>query len=198
MPARPRGATLDQRRQGEVPAWDNRRGRSSNLGRLGLLRSRLFPDERLEVRPDDVLHQRLVREALLGIGGDDLSPEELPVLSEARPVTIPWDWVKAPRPLWGQSHKPHPSRCSTAVPLCPGCPALSFSGSLYDRSRPASRPAHVPGRRVSDGQRGSHRRGRGGVAGFRQAPRSRWSRLLTELTQTCQRSPLDIVWESPE
>ena len=43
-----------------------------------------------EVRLVDVLYQRLVAESLLAIGGDELTPEELRVLSAARPGTLPW------------------------------------------------------------------------------------------------------------
>src|SRR6266508_1727340 len=45
--------------------------------RLGLLRSCTLPNGRTRVLLDDVLRRRAEDEALLAIGGDDLTPEEL-------------------------------------------------------------------------------------------------------------------------
>ena len=59
--------------------------------RLGLLRSRMQPDGRLEVLLDDVLYRREENQGLLAIGGDDLTPEELRILTEERPGRNPWD-----------------------------------------------------------------------------------------------------------
>ncbi len=59
--------------------------------RLGLLRSRTLPNGRVQVLLDDVLRRRAEREALLAIGGDDLTPDELHALKAARPGTNPWE-----------------------------------------------------------------------------------------------------------
>ena len=63
--------------------------------RLGLLRSRQLPHGRIQVHLDDVLRQRAETEALLAIGGDELSPEELRILKEERPGTNPWEREQA-------------------------------------------------------------------------------------------------------
>jgi hypothetical protein len=60
------------------------------LARMGLLRSRATGDGQLEVRLDDVLHRRLEAEALLGFGGEELTPEDLEIMHETRPGTLPW------------------------------------------------------------------------------------------------------------
>ena len=62
---------------------------------LGLLRSRTLPDGRLQVRLDDVLYRRAEREALMAIGGEELSPEELRILKEGRPGKNPWEREQA-------------------------------------------------------------------------------------------------------
>jgi hypothetical protein len=59
--------------------------------KLGLLRGRPGPGDSVEVRLDDVLRERLVREGLLAIGGDEMTPEELRILTKGRPGTNPWD-----------------------------------------------------------------------------------------------------------
>jgi hypothetical protein len=58
--------------------------------RLGLLRSRTLPNGRVQVLLDDVLERRAETEDLTAIEGDELSPEELRTLREARPGTRPW------------------------------------------------------------------------------------------------------------
>ena len=68
-------------REDSVKAW----------ARMGLLRSRPIADGHIQVRLDDVLHERAAREALLGIGGEEMSPEELRILKEARPGKNPWE-----------------------------------------------------------------------------------------------------------
>lgn len=57
--------------------------------RLGLLRSCTLPNGRTRVLLDDVLRRRAEDEALLAIGGDDLTPEELKQLDGARPGVNP-------------------------------------------------------------------------------------------------------------
>lgn len=59
--------------------------------RLGLLRGRDLPDGCLEIRLSDVVSRRVENEALRGIGGEDLSPEELRVMKETRPGKNPWE-----------------------------------------------------------------------------------------------------------
>jgi hypothetical protein len=66
--------------------------------RLGLLRSRQLPNGRIQVLVDDVLRRRAEHEALLGIGGDELTPEELQSLNEERPGTNPWERAPADQP----------------------------------------------------------------------------------------------------
>ncbi len=61
------------------------------LARGGLLRSRIGDDGQLQVRLDDVLHDRLESEGLLAIGGDDMTEEELEELHQSRPGTLPWE-----------------------------------------------------------------------------------------------------------
>jgi hypothetical protein len=61
------------------------------LVRLGLLRSRSCGDGQLQVRLDDVLNRRWEAEDLLGIGGEELTPEELRIMKEERPGTNPWE-----------------------------------------------------------------------------------------------------------
>src|SRR3712207_2362192 len=53
--------------------------------RLELLRSRTLPDGRLEILLDDVLYRQRENEALLAIGGEDLTEEELRIMREERP-----------------------------------------------------------------------------------------------------------------
>jgi hypothetical protein len=57
------------------------------LAQAGLLRSRLSPEGRLEVGFVDLLHERLVREGLLAIGGDELTPDELQGFGTVQPVS---------------------------------------------------------------------------------------------------------------
>jgi hypothetical protein len=64
---------------------------SRALVRLGLLRSRSCGDGQLQVRLDDVLNRRWEAEDLLGIGGEELTPEELRIMKEERPGTNPWE-----------------------------------------------------------------------------------------------------------
>ena len=59
--------------------------------RLGLLRSRRLPNGRVQVLLDDVLHRRAEREGLMAIGGDELSPDQLRILTETRPGKNPWE-----------------------------------------------------------------------------------------------------------
>src|SRR5919197_5724951 len=66
--------------------------------RLGLLQSWTLPNGRMQVLLDDVLLRRAEREALMAIGGDELSPEELRILKEGRPGTNPWEREKAEQP----------------------------------------------------------------------------------------------------
>lgn len=63
--------------------------------RLGLLRSRTLPNGRIQVLLDDVLFRRAEREALMAIGGDELSAEELQILHDSRPGKNPWERVSA-------------------------------------------------------------------------------------------------------
>ncbi|MGI8552949.1 MAG: hypothetical protein ACR2PL_19510 [Dehalococcoidia bacterium] len=57
----------------------------------GWLHSRVLPDGRLQVLLDDVLRHRVEREGLMAIGGDEMSDEELRILTEGRPGKNPWD-----------------------------------------------------------------------------------------------------------
>lgn len=59
--------------------------------RLGLLHSRQLPHGRIQVSLDDVLRRRAENDALLAIGGEELSAEELGVLKQERPGTNPWE-----------------------------------------------------------------------------------------------------------
>jgi hypothetical protein len=61
------------------------------FARWGLLRSRTCGDDTLEVRLDDVLYRRLEAEGLLAFGGDELTPEELEMMHQATPGTLPWE-----------------------------------------------------------------------------------------------------------
>ena len=61
------------------------------LAQRGLLRSRKGTEGNLDVRLVDVLHERLVTESLLAIGGDELTEEELAIMNAARPGTNPWE-----------------------------------------------------------------------------------------------------------
>ena len=65
---------------------------------MGLLRSRTAADGRLEVMLEDVLHRRAEREGLMAIGGEDLTPDELRILSQERPGKNPWERDGADRP----------------------------------------------------------------------------------------------------
>ena len=58
--------------------------------RLGRFRSRRLPGGSLQVRREDILRGREIDDALAAFGGEDLSPEELRVLTESRPGTVPW------------------------------------------------------------------------------------------------------------
>jgi hypothetical protein len=64
---------------------------------LGFLRSRTLPNGRLQVRLDDVLKEREVREGLTAFGGEDLTDEELRILKESRPGTNPWECDRTPK-----------------------------------------------------------------------------------------------------
>jgi hypothetical protein len=66
--------------------------------RLGLLRSRTLPNGRTQVLLDDVLRRRAEDEALLAIGGEELTPEELRILNEERPGANPWESAAADPP----------------------------------------------------------------------------------------------------
>jgi hypothetical protein len=61
------------------------------LAQWGTLRSRSGGDGQFQVRLDDVLAERWKREDLLGIGGEELTPEELRIMKETRPGTNPWE-----------------------------------------------------------------------------------------------------------
>jgi hypothetical protein len=61
------------------------------LVRWGTLRSRSCSDGQIQVRLDDVLSERWLREDILGIGGEELTPEELRIMKETRPGTNPWE-----------------------------------------------------------------------------------------------------------
>jgi hypothetical protein len=56
---------------------------------IGWLRSRPNPSGGIEVRLDDVLDRRLVRESLLAIGGDDMTADELRILKGGHSHTRP-------------------------------------------------------------------------------------------------------------
>jgi hypothetical protein len=68
------------------------------LAQHGLLRGRTLPDGRLQVRLDDVFHERATREALLAFPGEELTPEELRIMREARPGKNPWERETEPTP----------------------------------------------------------------------------------------------------
>jgi hypothetical protein len=57
----------------------------------GLLRGRTEPDGSLVVRLDDVLYRRAENEGLAAFGGDEMTEEELRILTKARPGRNPWD-----------------------------------------------------------------------------------------------------------
>jgi hypothetical protein len=57
----------------------------------GLLRGRTEADGSISVRLDSVLYRRAESEGLLAIGGDEMTEEELRILTEARPGRNPWD-----------------------------------------------------------------------------------------------------------
>ena len=59
--------------------------------RLGLLRSRTLANGRTQVLVDDVLRRRAEHEALLAVGGEELTPEELQLLNIERPGANPWE-----------------------------------------------------------------------------------------------------------
>ena len=61
------------------------------LVKLGLLRGRTAPDGSLSIRLDDILYRRAEREGLMAFGGDEMTEEELRILSEARPGRNPWN-----------------------------------------------------------------------------------------------------------
>jgi hypothetical protein len=65
--------------------------------RLGLLRSRTLANGRTQVLVDDVLRRRAEHEALLAVGGEELTPEELRLLKAERPGTNPWERTEADR-----------------------------------------------------------------------------------------------------
>jgi hypothetical protein len=54
-----------------------------------------LPNGELQVLRDDVLYRKQEREALSAIGGEELTPEELESLHNARPGTLPWQQDKA-------------------------------------------------------------------------------------------------------
>jgi hypothetical protein len=57
----------------------------------GLLRGRTEPDGSLSVRLDDILYRRAESEGLMAFGGDEMTEEELRIMTEARPGRNPWD-----------------------------------------------------------------------------------------------------------
>lgn len=65
-------------------------GSIAYLARRGFLPSRHAPDGSLELPFASILYERIVREGLMAIGGDELTEEEKRILSESRPGTLPW------------------------------------------------------------------------------------------------------------
>jgi hypothetical protein len=63
----------------------------SGWARLGLLEHRAVPDGGIEVLLEDALRQRLERDELVGVGGEELSPNDLGLLREERPGGVPWE-----------------------------------------------------------------------------------------------------------
>jgi hypothetical protein len=57
----------------------------------GLLRGRTEHDGSLSVRLDDILYRRAESEGLMAIGGDEMTEEELRILTKGRPGRNPWD-----------------------------------------------------------------------------------------------------------
>lgn len=57
----------------------------------GWLRSRTLPHGLLEVRLDEIIYRRAEIEGLMGIGGEELTPEELKSMREATPGSYPWE-----------------------------------------------------------------------------------------------------------
>lgn len=59
--------------------------------KLGLLRGRTEPDGSLSIRLDDILYRRAESEGLMAFSGDEMTEEELRILTESRPGKNPWD-----------------------------------------------------------------------------------------------------------
>jgi hypothetical protein len=65
-------------------------GSIAYLAERGFLPSRRSPDGSLELSFASILYERMVREGLMAIGGEELTEEEKRILSESRPGTLPW------------------------------------------------------------------------------------------------------------
>jgi hypothetical protein len=61
----------------------------------GVLRSRTLPNGCLQVRLDDVLRERVLREDLMAMPGEELTPEELRIMKGTRPGKNPWEREQA-------------------------------------------------------------------------------------------------------
>ncbi len=59
--------------------------------KLGLLRGRMETDGTLSIRLDDILYRRAESEGLMAFGGEEMTEEELRILTEGRPGRNPWD-----------------------------------------------------------------------------------------------------------
>lgn len=59
--------------------------------KLGLLRGRTEPDGSLSIRLDDILYRRAESEGLMAFGGDEMTEEELRILTAGRHGRNPWD-----------------------------------------------------------------------------------------------------------
>jgi hypothetical protein len=79
------------------------------LARMGLLRSRSTDDGQFELRLDDVLHRRLEAEALLGFGGEEMTPEFVPAWSEWIIAetwrVLAWQWRVGIAPMGAGDHR---------------------------------------------------------------------------------------------
>lgn len=58
--------------------------------KIGLLRGRTEADGSLSIRLDDILYRRAESEGLMAFGGDEMTEEELRILSDSRRGTLPW------------------------------------------------------------------------------------------------------------
>jgi hypothetical protein len=65
-------------------------GSIAYLAKRGFLPSRRSDDGSLELSFASILYERMVREGLMAIGGEELTDEEKRILSESRPGTLPW------------------------------------------------------------------------------------------------------------